>query len=500
MHNSLPKIDWVVVAVYMAAMIFMGWRAGRGNKSLSDYFVGGRNVGGFAAGISLLATLVSAISYLSFPGEAIAHGLGYMWQFLAFPFVFIVVGYFLIPHIMSYSVNSAYELLESRLGSSIRTLAACLFLVLRLIWMAIILHTTSSAMSVVVGVPREWLLLALWLVTLIYTTEGGIRAVIWTDVTQFFILFGGAAFTVVYLMSQSRVGPGQLISEGWSSVGETPLFSLDPKVRTSAFAWFMQTAVWWIATCGSDQVAMQRFFTNRDATVARRTLWVNLVANIATITALAAIGLALLHYFNANPDNFPPEYRDLKTSGDKIFPYFISHGLPVGLGGLVVAALLAAAMSSLSSGFNSLTAVLTVDFFHRHAKERSDQEAGASEKRRAQITTLVIGAITLTMGYGMKSIQTTFLELSSRLLEPQVGTLFGLFALAFFDRRATGRSAWIGFIAGILTAYFIAFGHKVTGKAEAISFLWISPAAITATILVGLCASRLLPKVVSSRS
>jgi len=491
MHSSLPWFDWLVVGLYMAAMILLGWRAGRRNKSLTDYFVGGRNVGGFAAGISLLATLMSTVSYLAYPGEAIAHGTGFLWQALALPIVFMVVGYCLIPHIMSFPVSSAYELLETRLGSSIRTLAACLFLLLRLIWVAMILHTACTAMSVIVGISREGLMVGLWLVTLIYTTQGGIRAVIWTDVAQFFILLGGAVFTVIYLMIKGGVGPVWLVQEGWKSALQTPLFSFDPGVRTTAASWIISVGVWWIAACGSDQVAMQRFFTNRDATVARRTLWVNLVAAIATITALAAIGLTLLHYYRANLDHLPAEYHDLKANGDRIFPYFIAHAMPTGLGGLVVAALLSAAMSSLSGGFNSLTTVLTVDFFHRDAKEKAHVLVGAAERRRAQITTLIIGVLTLAMGYFLKFTKANFIELSGRLAGPLTGPLFGLFALAFFDRRASGRSAWAGFVAGLLTAYFFAFGHLALGKAEGLSFLWISPVSIAVTIIVGMFSSRL---------
>jgi SSS family solute:Na+ symporter len=284
-----------------------------------------------------------------------------------------------------------------------------------------------------------------------------------------------------------------LVQEGWKSTLETPLFSLDPSMRSTASSWIVQTAVWWIATCGSDQVAMQRFFTNRNATVARRTLLVNLLANATTIAALAAIGLTLMHYYNANLDRLPAELHDIKASGDKIFPYFIAHEMPTGLGGLVVAALLAAAMSSLSGGFNSFTTVLTVDFFHRHAKEKTNAVVGVAERRRAQITTLIIGVLTLAIGYSLKFTKENFIELSGRLMNPMMGPLFGLFALAFFDRRASGRSAWAGFVAGLCTAYFFAFGHLVLHRAKGLSFLWILPASIAVTIIAGVCIARIFP-------
>jgi SSS family solute:Na+ symporter len=474
-----------IARLYMAAMVFLGWRAARGSKSLNDYFDGGRNVGGFAAGISLLATLLSTISYLALPGEVISHGTGFLWQVLIFPVVFFVVGYLLIPHIMALPVNSAYELLETRLGPGIRTLGACVFIALRLFWMALILHTACDAMAVVTGVRREWLILAMAAVTLIYTTEGGIRAVIWTDVTQFFILLGGAVFTYAYLANATELSAGRLLEEAWNRA-VIPVFSFDPQVRMSVIGLLISVGLWWIATCGSDQVAMQRFFTNRDARVARRTLLINLIASTVTFLALAAVGVALLSYVTADPGRLPAEYQDLKAQGDKIFPHFISHGLPTGLCGLVIAALFAAAMSSLSSGLNSITTVLTVDFFRRRNPVATDRQ----ERRRAQMTTVLSGCVAVALSLLLPLIGGNFFELASRVLDPFTGPLFGLFALAFFDRKATGKSAAIGFVVGLATAFFIVYGHHLLRLDKPFSFLLIAPGSILATIVVGMIAAR----------
>lgn len=486
MTSTLHLIDWAVIILYMATMVIMGWRASRGSsKSLEDYFVGGRNVGSIMAGISLMTTLLSTISYLAYPGEVIAHGAGFVWQILALPVVFAVVGYFLIPHIMSFQVNSAYELLETRLGPRVRTLAACIFVLLRLVWIAFVFHAACTAMAVIIGISREWLMVVMGAVTLMYTVEGGIRAVIWTDVVQFCIKLGGVLFIMFYVMNQSDFGLGSLLREGWQSTLETPLFSFDPSVRTTAASWAISIGVWWIATCGSDQIAMQRFFMNRDVATARRTLLVNLVASMATILALAAVGIALLHYFRQNLDSLPVEYRDFTKAGDKIFPYFLSHGMPIGLSGLMIAALLAAAMSALSGGFNSLTAVLTVDFFKRGSNVSTEPSDHAQDRRRAQMITLMIGLITFGIAYPLKFANENFMSLSGRLMEPLTGPLFGLFALAFFVRRADERSALVGFFAGLASGFFLAFGHLLLGRPIAYSWLWISPVSIVITVGVG---------------
>jgi SSS family solute:Na+ symporter len=491
--TAISFFDWLIVAVYMAGMIWMGWRAGGRNQSLDDYFVGGRNVSPWAAGISLLATLLSTISYLAYPGEVLSHGTGFLSQILVLPMVFVAVGYFLIPHIMRQPVSSAYELLETRLGPSVRTLGSVLFILLRVFWMAFILQTICSAMQDITGIPRLWLILGMGIITLIYTTEGGIRAVIWTDIAQFFVLFGGAVFTFLYLMHAGHLSAAELIRDGWNSTTSIPAWSLDLTQRTSVLNFLLSIGLWWIATCGSDQLAMQRFFTTRDAPTARHTLLINLVASIVTIFALAAIGLTLLHYFQANLDLLPAELRDFQKSGDKIFPYFIGHGMPVGLCGLVIAALFAAAMSSLSSGFNSLTAVLTVDFFHRGDKNAVQSVADGKQRRRAQWTTVIVGAIVMTLGFLLQYLGKNFFELSSRILDPLTGPLFGLFALAFFDRRASERSAWIGFGCGLVAGLLCSFGDVLFRSQQSVSFLLILPASILVTIGAGLISSRVLP-------
>lgn len=478
--------DWAVVVLYAIATIGLGRAAPRGGRAADDYFVAGRNLGGFLAGISLFATLLSTITYLGLPGEVVAHGTGFLWQIAVFPLLYLIIGYLFIPHIMAQPVNSAYELLEMRLGRQIRQLAAGVFLVLRLFWMALILFTCSNALAVIVGVRSEWLMAGMAFVTLLYTAEGGIRAVIWTDVAQFFILFGGAVGILFYITATSNLGFPELIRESWSSAA-IPAITFDPQVRMSIVGLMTWTGLWWIATCGSDQVAMQRFFTNRDARVARRTLLVNLTANALTLAAMAAVGLALLHYVRARPESLPAEMRDLAAKGDQLFPYFIGHMLPEGLRGLIIAAILAAAMSSLSSGMNSIATVLTVDFF-RIGDRRPERE-----RALARTTSIVVTLLSVGLALLLPAVGGNFFELAGRVLDPFSGPLFGLFALAFFDCRANGRSAAIGFGIGLAVAFGLAHGHRLIPQASSWSFLLIMPGSIAATVGSAWLAARWHP-------
>ena len=189
--------DWLVVASYLLMMLLIGLYYSLKNKTGEDYMLGGRQMRPWMVGLSLFATLISAISYLAWPGEVIKHGPMILSGLLAYPFIFYVVGWFIIPRIMKSNVSSAYELLETKLGLNVRMLASILFLLMRIIWMAVIIY--MSAEKVIIPVmkwPPEaaiWVSISLGIVTVIYTSLGGIKAVIYTDTIQWIILMGGLA-------------------------------------------------------------------------------------------------------------------------------------------------------------------------------------------------------------------------------------------------------------------------------------------------------------------
>jgi len=183
-HDGLHWIDGLIIAAYACAMIALGWYYSRRQQSTDEYFTGGRAMNPFLIGISLFATLLSTISYLSRPGEIIKYGPYILSGLLSIPIAYVIVGYLLIPVFMRHRVTSAYELLEIKLGLSTRLIGATMFIALRLAWMAVLLNFSASAMLVMLGMDRQWLILVALVigsVALVYSMLGGLRAVVVTD-------------------------------------------------------------------------------------------------------------------------------------------------------------------------------------------------------------------------------------------------------------------------------------------------------------------------------
>ena len=201
--RQMSPIDWAIIAAYALGMVGVGWYYSRRTANTEDYLLGGRNMRPMAVGLSLFATMLSTISYLSWPGEMIQNGPMILCVALGYPLIFIVIGYLIIPKIMSLRVTSAYEILETRLGLTVRMLGSSIFLLLRLLWMAVIIYATASTILVpLMGLDASatpYVCAAMGVITVIYTSMGGLKAVVFTDVVQTVILFGGAILAIILI-------------------------------------------------------------------------------------------------------------------------------------------------------------------------------------------------------------------------------------------------------------------------------------------------------------
>ena len=367
MDTGLTFVDWLIIVVYAAATLFLGWYFGKRQKSTRDYFVGSGKMNPILIGVSLFASLLSTITYLSIPGETIGKGPIYLTTYLAYPFIFIIVGFFLLPVYMKSQVTSAYELLEERLGLGIRLLGAGMFLLLRLVWMSLLIYLTARALATMIGLGAEYIPLIVIItgvVSITYASMGGLRAVVVTDLIQTLLLYGGSVLVIATVTIKMN-GFGWFPTE-WADHWDTqPLFSLDPKTRVTVLGSVLSVLIYAVATAGGDQVSVQRFMSTGDARQARRAIGLQLLVGATVGLTLGIAGFALLGYFEANPALLPAEMHPLKAHADQVFPHFIAHGLPPVVSGLVLAGLFAAAMSSIDSGINSITAVVTTDFLDR---------------------------------------------------------------------------------------------------------------------------------------
>ena len=528
--QGLQTVDWICIGIYACVTIGIGWYFGRRQRSTKEYFVGRGNMNPVLIGISLFVTLLSTISYLSKPGEVLGKGPVLMTSLLIFPFVFWVVSYGLLPVYMRQRVTSAYELLESRLGLGARMLGALMFIVLRLVWMSLLVYLAAKAMTVMIGISDEWIpivVLITGFVAVIYTSVGGLQAVVVTDLLQFLLLLSGALLVIA--MITFEMGGFSWFPTAWHPQWDTqPVISFDPRTRVSVVGTLFMMATWMICTAGGDQTSVQRFMATRDTTSARRAYAIQLIASTIVTIVLGMVGFALLGYFENRPDQLPAG-MNLYKDADHIFPWYIAHRLPVGIAGLVVSAMFAAAMSSIDSGVNSITAVVMTDFLDRFGKQPRTERGHVLV---AKLLAFTIGAIVVVGSSFMGVVPGNITAVTNKTVNLLTAPIFGLFFFALFIPFARPVAVWIGAFLGIMTAVVIAFSgllvtwldlrwgiraetfgvslqekvDKVTGEIsllapDPISFQWIGTAALLVNVVVGIGLSWMLSRTkTSSRS
>ena len=484
--GGIQPADWVVVAVYFAGITVMGAYFARRQRSTHEYFLGSHTMPAWVVGLSIIATLLSTITYLATPGEMIRHGPGNLFHILSVPFSYLLVGYVFIPFFMRLPITSAYEYLDARFGGKTRTLGAVLFVFIRISWMSVVVFTASGATAKMTGLPLWIVVVAVGTFTTFYAALGGIRAVIWTDVIQFIILFGGAVFAAVYIVC--RMGLTDCVSLAVEhSRMEAPLWSWDPRYRLTVIGIVLHSLAWCVCTYSSDQTAIQRYLTTRDALAARRSFLVCSIGGLLLSFLLGAVGFALLAFYTRHGHLLTGEFAGaLRDQSDHIFPYFIAHQLPVGLTGLIVAALFAAAMSSLDSGVNSVSAVITVDFYQRRRGRRASDTRSLAF---AKILGLGLGLTATVLALFVDNIEGNIVEITNKSTSCIVGPLFGLFALGMFTRRTNQTGAIAGPVVGFLVGLLLTFSGQWFGDAYDVSFMWLIIPSVIVTLVVGYLVS-----------
>jgi SSS family solute:Na+ symporter len=487
--QRLAPLDWVVIGAYALGMLAIGWYYSRRTSNTDDYLLGGRKMRPLSVGLSLFATMLSAVSYLAWPGEVIRYGPMMMCVVLAHPITGLVVGWLVIPFIMKMKVTTAYEILEIRLGLSVRILASVFFLALRLLWMAVIIYAGASKVLVpLMGLPTEatpYVCAVLGVITIIYTSMGGLRAVVITDVVQTLILFAGAIITLV-LVTVWMGGVSAWWPQRWAPHWVEPTLFYTPNIRVTVMGAMLASFTWWICTSSSDQMAIQRYLATRDTKAARQVIITSLSTSILVDGLFLMLGLSLWAFFAKNPHLISDGQR-LFSDADKLFPRFVLVGLPVGLTGLVVAALLAAAMSSLSSGVNSSCSVVIVDFidrFRKSTRKRTDSQ----HVQLAKWVSILIGVVVVALSSYVGVVKGNLLEVSYKVVNLLVGPLAGLFFMAMFVRWATVLGTMVGAACGLIVVVAINFWEDFTG-AKGIGFIWSMPLGVVVQLAVGMLVS-----------
>lgn len=486
MHLTL--LDFGVIVAYMASVSLIGVYFSGRQTSREEYLLGDRSIHWLLIGGSVAATIVSTLTFLAVPGEMIRYGVAYFSGVVALPLVVPVINKVLIPMLRSLPITSAYEYLEKRFDVRFRSLAALVFVFRALLWMGIIIYTCSFAVSEITVWNLYVTILYTGLITTFYTAVGGLRTVVWTDNLQLLVLFGGALAVPVIVGFSIGSGP----MDWWhtfSQAGraEIQIFSWDPTVRITVVGTLMTVFFWNICTHGSDQVMVQRYLSTPSLQAARRSVWVFVTFYILIIIALMISGLALFA-FHARQAGVPIQQfqQQITTQADRIMPQFIATELPAGVSGLMLAALLAAAMSSLSSGINSVSGVVVSDLFQRFGLFDSYSRTLRMDKLVAIATGLVSVSVALAIAISVKRTDWNLTELGGRVNQIFVGPLGVLFFAGMLFRRVGKQAAFLGFVLAMAVSMLLCFGGEWFGSS--ISFLWIVPIPF----LAGLACAGLL--------
>ncbi len=446
-------LDYMVLTLYLSLMVAVGIYFARRGSTTEDFFLAGRKIPWWAAGLSVFGTQLSAITFMAIP----ATSYGSDWRrfvgsVMLLPVMLLVI-YCFLPLFRRLDVTTAYEYLEARFSVSVRVLASAIFILFQLGRMGIVLLLPAIALSAVTAMDTYLCIALMGLLATIYTVLGGISAVIWTDVLQVFVLIGGALLCL--LVTIQDVG-------GWSAMIEAAQAA--DKFHIFDWRWSSSDMVAWVLMVGflftnlvpytSDQTVIQRYLTTPDEKQAAKGLWLNLIITIPTGILFYGLGTALYVYYTSHP----LEQAMLPAATDQLVPWFVVTHLPSGVAGVVVAGIFAAAMSSLDSSMNSISAAVVNDFVGRF----SSADESRDDLKLARRLTLVLGIIGTGAAMMLATFEIKYLfDFFQKVLGLFGGGLVGVFLLAVFTRRCNAIGALAGLLTGAATTMAVAFGTDI---------------------------------------
>jgi len=479
--HLLHWLDWVVIVVYLVSMLGMGlyFYLREKRHSTADFFVGGRSIPFWAAGISLYAANTSSISYIAIPAKAFETNWQYLMNNLTAVVGLMFVAVWIVPLLRRLNLMSIFTYLETRFHPLIRTLASAFFILVQIgSRMSVILFLPSLAIATITGIDVTWSIMIMAVFTMIYTALGGMKAVVWTDFVQLIVKMGGIAFAIGFIVYMLDGGSGELLQ---IARAEEKMKLLDLSFDlTKATVWGFVFLVLFdvVLTFPKDQVLMQRVLSTRNDRDAGRSIWTFAAVMIPGGFMFYFVGTALYAYYKTHPERLDP----LLTI-DATFPLFIAAELPLGVKGLIIAGILAAAMATLSSIMNSVATVASVDFYEKLVKKPDPKVSVRFAEAMTVVTGLAgMGVALLLSRYDVHSLFDISIELAGLLS----GGFAGAYTLGMFTRRANWQGVMIG-VAVSVTLTTIAWWMSLV---HPYFYLGIS---IMLCIIVGWLASWLFP-------
>ncbi len=459
--------DWVVVAVYIVGMVGMSWWLGRKQEDMESYYLGGNNLSWWSIGISTMATQCSTNSLLGAPAFIITGGLLWLQYEFALPLAMIVIMVFLLPFYRRLNLISIYEYLEKRFGVGTRTLLSVLFQFLRAFATGVTVFGISLVLENIAGIPFVWAVLILGIVTIIYDMLGGMEAVVWSDVIQMGVLYAGMLMCVVY--SLDAVGGVGAALELFPQLGDVlPREAGEPSkfvgMQTIDFSSHGlgdgQTFAFWpmlfgglflyVSYYGCDQTQVQRELSSKDLDDTNLSLMLNGFVRFPLVLTYCFMGVCIGAYIVKQPD-----FLQLLETGDGLdynlaVPKFVLTNLPHGVIGLVIVALFSAAMSSLDSTINSLSATTSKDIYERFFVPEDQPMSPEKQLAMSRVFTVFWGVVCVGFSFVVGGISDSIIESVNKIGSLANGPILALFLLGILTRSANGVGAVSGLIAGFL--------------------------------------------------
>lgn len=477
-NPSFATGNWIAIGLYLGAVMGIGIFFTRRNKNTDDFFRGGQRIPGWVAGLSIFATMLSSITFVAIPAKAFATD----WVFIVInagivicaPIVVLGV----IPRFRKLNATSAYEFLEKRFNLFIRLFASASFVLFQIGRMAIVMYLPALALDAVTPISLEACILIMGILSIAYCAMGGLEAVVWTDALQAVVLLGGAGISFFVILSD--------LDGGWAELASVA--TADQKTRWANFDWsttsYMTTAFWVMLVGGigsslipysSDQAVIQRYVSTPTQKKAQSAVWLNVVISVVATVLFFGLGTALYAFYKAQPESLNPTFKV-----DSVFPLFISRELPVGVAGIVIAAVFAAAQSTISTSMNSTSTALVTDFFRRFGWKASE----SGYLWLARFLTVLLGAagtgFALLLAWAdIESAWQSFLT----IIGFAMGPLCGIFLLGMFVKSANGKGAIAGAVVGVAVLIWAKYGSDMNG-------LLYAPLGIAVSFFCGLLFSQ----------
>jgi len=504
-NPEFSLIDTAVLSAYLAGVVLFGIWMGRGQRDVAGYLLGGRDLPWWAVLLSIVATETSTVTFLSIPGLAFnPRGGSLVFLQLTMGYIVgrLVIVRLFLPSYFRGELFTAYEVLEQRFGGATKQAASLLFLVMRNLSDGLRLFLTAIVLREIVGLNLSICIVLIGLATILYTFAGGMRSVVWNDCIQFAVYIAGGVLALGVILVALGGGWTQLselpaaLSRGWSWLGDFARqhgkfrlidFSADLATPYTVWSGLFGGGFIALATHGTDQLMVQRYLSARSQKEAGRALALSGFVVCGQFALFLLIGVALAGFY----DLFAPQTPF--GSYDKVFPRFIVDHLPLGVKGIVVAAVFSAAMSTLSSSLNASAAAAVNDLYLPRQKDRP------SAKRLLHVSR----ALTIVFGLVQIGVAVVGQFLSERVMDSVVegvmaiagftaGAILGVFFLGVLTRYVAQRSALLGMIGGLAVMTTVVF-------ATDLAWPWYAVLGSSVTLLIGLAAHALLPREESER-